>query len=148
MSWWLWVALGVVLAAIELATPGGLVLIFFAVGALAVGALALLDVVTATWAQWLLFPIVALVTLRLFRQPLMGRLRTGDEADRVDTLVGELAMPSADIPPGGHGRAELRGSTWNVRNVTAVPLSTGQRCRVVGVQGLMLDIRAEANRES
>ena len=138
----MWIALGVVLAAIELATPGGLVLIFFAVGALAVGALALLDLVTATWAQWLLFPVVAVVTLRLFRQPLMGRLRQREDAD-VDTLVGELATPAADIAPGGHGRAELRGSMWNVRNVTAVPLSAGQRCRVVDVQGLMLDIRPE-----
>ena len=143
MSWWLWVALGLVLAAIEMATPGGLVLIFFAVGALAVGALALLGLVTATWAQWLLFPVVAVITLRLFRQPLMGRLRQRDDADSVDTLVGELATPAADIAPGGHGRAELRGSMWNVRNVTSVPLSTGQRCRVVDVEGLMLGIRPE-----
>ena len=142
MSWWIWVALGLVLTAIELATPGGFFIIFFGIGALAVGALTLTGLVAATWVQWLLFPVIALVAVRLFRQPLLGRLRLRDEAD-MDSLVGELATPSADIAPGGHGRAEARGSTWNVRNVTAVPIAAEQRCRVVKVQGLVLDIRPE-----
>jgi membrane protein implicated in regulation of membrane protease activity len=142
MIWWLWVALGIVLAAIELATPG-LFLIFFALGALVVGALSLLQIVTVAWAQWLLFPVIAVISMRLFRRPLMGRLQQNDNADRVDSLVGDVAVPSTDIAPGGHGKAELRGSSWNARNVAAVPLASGQRCRVVDVQGLMIDIRPE-----
>jgi membrane protein implicated in regulation of membrane protease activity len=142
MVWWLWVVLGLVLIVLELATPGGFFVIFFGVGALTVGALALLDVVEAVWAQWLLFPIVALVTLRLFRQPLLGYMRVGSEHD-VDSLVGEVAVAAADIPPGQHGRAELRGSSWSARNVDTSPLAAGQRCRVVAVQGLMLDLRQE-----
>ena len=143
MSWWIWVTLGLVLAAIELATPGGIFIIFFGIAALVVGALALAGLVTTTWVQWLLFPVIAVIALRLFRRPLLGRLRIGDEADAVDSLVGELATPSSDIAPGGHGRAELRGSTWNVRNVAQVPVAAGQRCRVVMVKGLVLDIRPE-----
>ena len=142
MPWWVWIALGVILAAIEVMTPG-LFLVFFAIGALTVGALTVAGAVTAAWLQWLLFPVIAVVTLRLFRRPLMGRLQQSEGADRVDSLIGELATPAADIPAGGHGRAELRGSSWNVRNVATVPLSGGQRCRVVSVDGLMLDIRPE-----
>ena len=37
MTWWMWVALGLVLGAIELATPGGFFVIFFGVGAVIVG---------------------------------------------------------------------------------------------------------------
>jgi membrane protein implicated in regulation of membrane protease activity len=143
MSWWIWVALGLVLAAIELATPGGLFIIFFGIAALVVGALTLTGLVTESWVQWLLFPIIALIAVRLFRQPLLGRLRMRENGEPVDSLVGEVATPAADIAPGGHGRAELRGSTWNVRNVAAVPVAAGQRCRVVIVQGLVLDIRPE-----
>jgi inner membrane protein len=142
MTWWIWVALGLVLAAIELATPGGLFIIFFGIAALAVGALTLTGLVATTWVQWLLFPVIALVAVRLFRQPLLGRLRLRDDAD-VDSLIGELAVPSSDVAPGGHGRAEMRGTTWNVRNVAAAPIAAGQRCRVVMVQGLVLDIRPE-----
>jgi membrane protein implicated in regulation of membrane protease activity len=141
MTWWLWIAFGLVLAGIELATPG-LFLIFFAIGALVVGALALTNLVAAPWLQWLLFPAVALVTLRLFRQPLVGMLRSRGGAE-VDSLVGELAVPATAIPVGGHGRAEMRGTTWNARNVAPVPLSPGQRCRVVHAQDLLLDIRPE-----
>jgi membrane protein implicated in regulation of membrane protease activity len=143
MRWWIWVTLGLVLTAIELATPGGIFIIFFGIAALVVGALALAGFVTTTWVQWLLFPVIAVIALRLFRQPLLGRLGMRNEADTVDSLIGEVATPSSDIAAGGHGRAELRGSTWNVRNVADVPVAAGQRCRVVTVQGLVLDIRPE-----
>jgi membrane protein implicated in regulation of membrane protease activity len=143
MSWWIWVALGLVLAAIELATPGGIFIIFFGIAGLVVGALTLAGLIAAAWVQWLLFPVIAVVALRLFRQPLLGRLGMRGESDAVDTLIGDLATPSTDIAPGGHGRAEMRGSTWNVRNVGAVPIAAGQRCRVVMVEGLVLDIRPE-----
>src|ERR1700752_2524319 len=114
MSWWIWVTIGLVLAAIELATPGGIFIIFFGIAALVVGVLALAGLVTATWAQWLLFPVIAVIALRLFRQPLLGRLRLRESSADVDSLVGEVATPDTVIAPGGHGRAELRGSTWHV----------------------------------
>jgi inner membrane protein len=143
MAWWYWVVLGLTLAAIELATPGGFYVIFFAVGALAVGALSLAGVLQAAWIEWLLFPVIALVTLRLFRQPLLGRLRLNERADDVDSLVGQVAVAIGDIAPGQHGRAELRGAGWSARNVDTSTLLSGQRCRVVAVQGLMLDLRQE-----
>lgn len=141
MLWWFWIVLGLALAALELATPGGFYVIFFAIGALAVGGLAVSGVVEPVWLQWLLFPVIALVTLRLFRQPLLGYMRVNDHD--VDSLVGEVAVASADILPGRHGRAELRGSSWSARNVDTTTLTAGQRCRVVAVQGLQLDLRQE-----
>ena len=143
MMWWYWVVLGLALAAIELATPGGFYVVFFAIGALTVGALSLLGVVATPWIEWLLFPVIALVTLRLFRQPLLGRLRANERPDDVDSLVGEIAIAAADIAPGHHGRAELRGTGWSARNVGTSPLLSGQRCRVIAVHGLMLDLRQE-----
>ena len=74
MLWWYWVVLGLALVALELATPGGFFVIFFAIAALAVGALTLVGVIETAWLQWLLFPVIAIVGLRLFRQPLLGRM--------------------------------------------------------------------------
>jgi membrane protein implicated in regulation of membrane protease activity len=142
MTWWYWVVLGLALAAIELATPGGFYVIFFAIGALAVGGLRLLDVIATPWVEWLLFPVIALVALRLFREPLIGKLGIRDSGE-VDSLVGEIAVAIGDIAPGQHGRAELRGTGWSARNVGVARLAAGQRCRVVAVQGLMLDLREE-----
>ena len=59
---------------------------------------------------------------------------------------GELATPLAAIAGGEHGRAEVRGATWTVRNVDAVAVAPGERARVVAVRGLELDIRSERSR--
>ena len=143
MAWWTWVVLGLALAAIELATPGGFYVIFFAIAALTVGALRLTGAVSTPWVEWLLFPVIAIVALRLFRQPLLGRLRPAARDEDVDALVGSVAVALGDIAPGQHGRAELRGAGWSARNVGSTTLAAGQRCRVVAVQGLMLDLREE-----
>jgi membrane protein implicated in regulation of membrane protease activity len=142
MTWWWWVALGLVLGAIELATPGGFVVIFFGVAALAVGLSELSGLGLPAWGQWLAFPILAIVALRLFRKPLLARLQTGSAGD-VDPIVSEVAVPVGVIEPGQHGRAELRGATWKARNVGGTAITAGQRCRVVAVNGLQLDILPE-----
>ena len=77
MTWWLWVTLGLVLGAIELATPGGFFVIFFGVAAVAVGLAELAGLGLPAWGQWLAFPILALVALRLFRKPLLAQAAAG-----------------------------------------------------------------------
>ena len=142
MLWWYWIILGLTLVALELATPGGFFVIFFAVAAIVVGSLVLTGLVEMAWLQWLLFTVLALVGLGLFRQPLIGRMGMGGSTE-MDTLVGEVAVTTSAIQPGEHGRAELRGASWSARNVDTKALVTGQRCRVVAVHGLTLDLRQE-----
>jgi membrane protein implicated in regulation of membrane protease activity len=144
MPWWLWIAAGVVLAALELATPGGFFLIFVGVAALVVGGIEVFGLLSQAWMQWLLFPVLALLALKYVRRPLLERMQLHDRGkDDVDSLVGAVAVTAGVISPGGHGQAELRGTTWSARNVGEVPLIAGQRCRVVAVDGLMLNLRSE-----
>ncbi len=142
MSWWLWVVFGLVLAAIELATPGGFFVIFFGVAAVVVGLLDASGLVAAPWMQWLLFPVIALISLRLFRRPLLALLSTR-EPGPVDSLIGEVAIAETAIEAGQHGRAELRGTSWKARNVAGAVIIAGQRTRVTAVDGLTLDISPE-----
>ena len=144
MAWWLWITAGVVLAALELATPGGIFMIFFGVAAIVVGGVEMFGLLPRAWMQWLLFPVLALLALKLFRRPLLDRMQLHDRGkDDVDSLVGAVAVTAGPIVAGGHGQAELRGTTWSARNVGEVPLIAGQRCRVVAVDGLMLNLRSE-----
>jgi membrane protein implicated in regulation of membrane protease activity len=143
MIWWYWILLGLVLAAIELATPGGFFVIFFALAAVVVGLLELAGMLEADALQWALFSILSIACLALFRKPLLERMNRGRTDDAVDSLVGELATAVDPIAAGQHGRAELRGSKWTVRNVDALTITAGERCRVVAVRGLELDIRPE-----
>ena len=146
MIWWYWILLGLLLAAIELATPGGFFFIFFAVSALLVGLLELLHVLESDALQWGFFSILSLVCLAFFRKPLLQWMNRGEKADTVDTLVGELAVAAAPIASGEHGRAEVRGAQWSVRNVDRFALAAGERSRVVAVRGLELDIVSERSR--
>jgi membrane protein implicated in regulation of membrane protease activity len=143
MTWWMWMVLGLGLAAIELATPGGFFIIFFGVGALVVGVLDVAGLAQRDWVQWLLFPIVAVAALRLFRKPLLARVQRTDAAVAVDSLTREVAVATSDMAPLQHGRVELRGTSWSARNVSEALVASGQRCRVVAVEGLMLDVIGE-----
>jgi membrane protein implicated in regulation of membrane protease activity len=143
MTWWYWILLGLGLTLFELVTPGGLFAIFFAVAAIVVGLLDLVGIGGPDWVQWVLFSVLALASLALFRRPLLARLRLDVRGKDVDSLTGEVVSPLAPIAPGEVGRAELRGSTWSARNVAAAAVTAGQRCRVVAVHGLELDIRPE-----
>jgi membrane protein implicated in regulation of membrane protease activity len=58
-----------------------------------------------------------------------------------DMLREPLELPTG-LPVDGSCRVELRGSTWNARNVGAVPIAPGGRARVVGVDGITLKIEA------
>jgi membrane protein implicated in regulation of membrane protease activity len=142
MEWWLWFAGGLALMVAELATPSGFFIMFFGLGALTVGVLARLGVADAGWSQWLLFTLLSLGYLLLFRGKLQARVQT-PPPPAVDSLVGVLAVPQGVIEPGAVGRVEVRGSTWSARNVATVALATGQRCIVVSVDGLLLTVRPE-----
>jgi len=140
MEWWIWMLLGLGLLVAELVTPGGLFALFFGLGALLVGTLALLGLGGPKELQWVLFSGLSLGALALLRRRLRARLGGGPA---IDSLVGELAVPLEDLPAQAAGRVELRGSSWSARNAADVPLSRGQRCHVVRVEGLTLFIRPE-----
>lgn len=142
MTWWYWLFLGLVLAGAEMMSPGGFYLLFFGIAALVVGALAGLGIVQIVWLEWLLFSILAIASLLLFRRPLL-RMTKQTPTHVVDTMVGETAVLLDDLPPGQTGKAELRGTTWGTRNDGIAPLAKGQRAIVVKVDGLMLWVRSE-----
>jgi membrane protein implicated in regulation of membrane protease activity len=143
MSAWIWLAVGFVLLAFELVTPGGFYILFFGVGALLTGAATVAGLTSGTAAQWLLFTCSSVVSLALFRGKLLARLEP-PALGPVDTLVGEIATAVAPIPARGIGRVTLRGSSWEARNEGAAELAAEQRCRVVNVAGLQLGVVAES----
>ena len=144
MTWWLWVLLGLALLAGELLTPGGFFLVFVGFAAVVVGLLALAGLVTSPWVQWLLFSVLSVVSLLFFRRPLLEWLRPHLAGKDVDRLTDDVAVALEPIAPGEIGRAELRGSPWQARNLGPAPIVLGQRCRVERVEGLMLQLRGGA----
>ena len=144
--WWHWLALGLVLIALELAASGGFYIIFFGVAAVVVAILQLAGLSGPTWMQLALFSILAVVSLMFFRSPMLRWMKLDAAGTDVDSLVGETAVVKQDIPAGEIGRVELRGTAWSARNRGSVLLTTGRRCVVVGVDRLMLIIEPEGAR--
>ena len=140
MSWWIWVLVGFALLAIEFASTT-LHVAFFGLGALFVALLVGLGWHGPLWAQLLVFTAFSLVALFLIRPPLMRKLKLNESKD-VDTLVGEQAVAMDDIASQAFGKAELRGSSWNAKNVGTSTLIKGQRCTVESVEGLTIRVRA------
>jgi len=143
MAWWLWVLAGLALVALEMITPGGFFAIFFAISALLLGVLTRLGWAGPEWMQWLLFSVLSILGLLVFRKPLMKALKLGGTGRVVDAMTGESAVVLEDVPAEGVGKAEMRGSAWSARSVGGEPLAKGQRCLVKRIDGLTLWLKAE-----
>jgi membrane protein implicated in regulation of membrane protease activity len=143
MQWWHWLLIGLTLVALEMAASGGFYVIFFGIAALAIGALHLFDLAGPLWWQFLLFSIMSVASLVVFRGPVLRWLQLDKPGQDMDTLVGEVAMPLEDIVPGAVGRAELRGTVWSARNSSPGVIARGQRCTVVRAERLMIFLEPE-----
>ena len=128
--------LGIVLLGIEMVTPGGFYILFFGLAALIIGGLTGLGIAQAEWLQWLLFSGLSILSLLIFRGPLLAWIKTKDrDMPTVDSMVGESAILLEDLAPGGTGKAELHGTTWTVHNSGQALVKKNQRCRVERVEG-------------
>src|SRR5262245_9231231 len=143
---WQWLALGLVLITLELASSGGFYVIFFGVAAIAISFLRVFNLAGPAWMQLVLFAVLSVGSLLLFRNPLLRWMKLDTPAPDVDSLLNDTAVPIDDIPAGEVGRAELRGTVWSARNNAAVTLARGQRCRVVRVDRLMIFLEPEGAR--
>ncbi len=144
MIWWYWMLLGIVLLGIEMVTPGGFYILFFGLAALIIGGVTGLGFAEAEWLQWLLFSGLSILSLLVFRGPLLAWIKTKDkQMPTVDSMVGESAIPLEDLVPGATGKVELRGTTWTAHNAGSAPLKKNQRCKVERIEGLTLWIAAE-----
>ena len=135
----MWMILGLALAIAEAQIPTNFFLLAFGIGGLIVGTLVGIGWGGPRWLQWLVFTLVSIGTVLVSKRTLT-RTEVGHE---VDDLRSEPALVIADIPAGGIGRAELRGTTWSARGSDGLALALGTRCRVERVDGLTLWLRAE-----
>lgn len=141
--WWHWLVLGLFLVLVELAAAGGFYVIFFGIAAILVGLLSSVGAAGSVGVQLLLFSVLSVASLLLFRSRLVKRFQGDPQAPPVDQLVGEIAIVTEDLIPGGVGKVELRGTNWSARTAGAATLTRGSRCRVTRVDGLTLTVELE-----
>ena len=141
LTWWMWLLGGALLLMLEMVAPGGFYLFFFGSGAIAVGLVSALGLGGPLWFQLLLFALLSIGALLLFRGRLLAWFQR--ETPVVDTMVGEVVVLLEDIAGGQRGKGEMRGTTWTARNAGEDRLRKGQRCAIEKLEGLVLVVRAE-----
>jgi membrane-bound serine protease (ClpP class) len=88
--------------------------------------------------------LVGLVGPPLFMvagMPAMVRSRFSTPTIGRESMIGEMGMALTDISP--EGTVEVRGAPWRARTNRATPLAAGDPIRVVGIDGLLLEVEPE-----
>ncbi len=142
MAWWIWILIGLSLFVVEVFIPTDFFMFFFGLAALAVGVGASAGLVESLWIQSVTFAVTAVAAVAFLRGPLSRRWSSADGGP-VGEIAGETVVLTEDLPPGGVGKAEFRGTTWSVRSAESGTLKAGDRCRVDKVEGLVLWISPE-----
>ncbi|AKM08010.1 NfeD family protein [Pelagerythrobacter marensis] len=132
---WIWIAIGLALAALELVVPG-VYLIWLAAAALATGFLTfVLDLGLAVQISNFVFLalILAFSARRFLRdKPIVGADPLLNK--RGSRLIGETALVTQAFE-GGTGRIRHGDSEWLARGAD---VATGERVRIIGHEGAVL----------
>ncbi len=143
MAWWTWIVIGGLLLGAELFfIEAEFYLVFIGVAAILSGLLALNAPDLPLWTEWIVFAVLSIVSMVLFRRRVYAALRA-QVVDRKDDLVDERIRLAEDLAPNAECRVAHRGTTWTARNVGATSIASGAMARVVGVEGITLRIQAE-----
>lgn len=141
MPWWGWLALGAMLLGGEIAVQTDFWLVTVGAAAIVMGlVLPPIDDPPRAWIQWIAFAVIAVAFNALFRRRLHERF-VGTPPGLAPELVGESGIALAVIEPGAEGPVELRGTTWEARNVGSEPLAARARVQVTAVRGIQLEVR-------
>jgi membrane protein implicated in regulation of membrane protease activity len=104
-------------------------LVFIGLAAMATGLIELAGAGLEPWMQWILFSIISVVFMVIFRKKLYAKLRGGG--------VGYQAGPAGETVS---GRMSYRGTDWTIVNDSDQAFSAGQRVRISRVDGLKLNL--------
>ena len=135
---WIWVALVIIFALVEVFTLG-LTTVWFAIGALVLVFLSFLDIHPSI--QILIFLGIS-AALLIFTRPLaVKKLKMGREKTNVDSLAGKHALVIKTIGEFDAGEAKISGQIWTARAENNSEITEGTKCEVIRVEGVQLIVR-------
>jgi membrane protein implicated in regulation of membrane protease activity len=131
-----WLVVAFIAAILEVSIPhfGS---VFVSAGAIAAAAAAFFGFTVPV--QVAVFVIVLTGSLVMLRSRLLGKLGGQGVPSRTDSLIGRHGQVTNDIDPTlGTGRINVGGEDWAARSAESIP--AGTRVRVVGADGIMLEV--------
>jgi membrane protein implicated in regulation of membrane protease activity len=135
---WIWVALAIILAIIEILTLG-LTTIWFAIAAVVMAFLSFLKIPLAV--QVLIFLAISAVLLIFTRPVALKKFKIGRVKTNVESLAGQHVLITKTISEFEKGEAKLNGLIWAARSENNMEIPEGTKCEVLRVEGVQLIVR-------
>lgn len=133
----IWVTVALVAALVEVSIPH-FGIIFVSVGAIAAATAAYFSF--GLPVQMILFIIVVAISFLLLRPRILKNMGAAGIPGRTEALIGREGIVTHDIETTvGAGRVNVEGQDWAAR--AAAPIAAGTRIRVVGADGIVLEVK-------
>lgn len=140
MPWWGWMIIGALLLGAELlGVDAAFYLVFIGFAAVLTGLLELAGVEMDAWVQFVVFSVIAIVLMVLFRKKLYAKLR-GSGVGYETGPAGETVRVAEALKPGESGRIAYRGTDWTIVNDSEEAFEAGQKVEIKRVDGLTLKL--------
>ena len=135
---WIWVALVIVFALIEVFTLG-LTTVWFAIAALVMVFLSFLNFPLSV--QALMFLAISALLLIFTRPIAVKKFKIGREKTNVDSLVGKKALVIKAIGEFEKGEVKVSGQIWSAHTEDNTEVAEGTKCEVLRVEGVQLIVK-------
>lgn len=136
---WAWIVAGVVLLALELVVPGG-ILLWLGIAGIVTGLAAMFQPIDPP-LQFLIFGGLSLLSIFIWLRYWKGRETPSDRPllnQRAERFVGQETVLNEPIR-NGYGRVSIEDTVWRI---AGPDLAAGQRIRIVGHDGAVLKVEA------
>lgn len=147
----IWFLLGVLLALLEFAAPG-VILIFFGVGAWIAAITTWAGLTTTLQSQLLVFALASALLIAALRRWIKGKFAghvsdTQDPLVNLDEFTGRPVEVLEDVVPGhSTGKVEFKGSSWSARSDETI--RKGESAVIERLDGIALVIKKNPEGES
>jgi membrane protein implicated in regulation of membrane protease activity len=142
---WIWVALVIIFALIEVFTLG-LTTVWFAIAALIMVFLSFLKIPLSV--QILIFLAISAVLLFFTRPLAVKKFKIGKEKTNVDSLVGKHVLVTKTISEFEKGEVKANGLFWTARSDSNTEIVEGTKCEVLRIEGVQLIVRPLSEEEN
>ncbi len=141
MPWWGWIAIGTLLLLAEMTVVDlEFYLFFLGASAFLVGTLVFVGLPMPFWLQWIVFAVLAIASLVVFRRRVYEQMRPPPDAIIREGVDGESVTSHSTMAPGETGSVSLRGTPWRAQNVGSRVIPAGVDCLVERANGLVLEV--------
>jgi hypothetical protein len=142
MNWWGWIIAGAILLGAETTFVNAEFYLVFIGSAAILTGLATAALPLASWLQWALFALLAVVSMVTFRRRVYERVHGSLPAVSIGPAGGLITLKEA-LAAGASCQAEYGGTYWTVRNDSDQPIASGGRARITSVRDLTLLVRPD-----